>query len=289
MKSMTVCAASFAAVVSALTTANAAEEVWSLDGFQAPETVLFDQQQGVFFVSNIAGQVNEKDGVGFISKVSSDGKMIDAEWVTGLDAPKGMAQYGNTLYVADVDRLVAVDAASGEITGNWAAEGAQFLNDVAADESGRVFVSDTFADRIYVLEDDAVTVFLEGPELLHPNGLHVSDGKLFVSGWGENLKNDFTTETLGRVVMIDLESKEVSEVGSGKPIGNLDGLEQDESGQWLATDWMAGALFQIDAEGNAKQLLDLEQGSANFEFLPSENTVVIPMMMEGRIVAYRLE
>jgi hypothetical protein len=67
--------------------------------------------------------------------------MIEPEWVTGLDAPKGMAQYGNTLYVADVDRLVAVDTASGEITGTWAAEDAQFLNDVAVDKSGRVFVS----------------------------------------------------------------------------------------------------------------------------------------------------
>lgn len=288
MKSM-IFPASFAAVVSAVATANAAEELWSLDGFQAPETVLFDQQQGVFFVSNIAGQPNEKDGVGFISKVSSDGEMIEPEWVSGLDAPKGMALYGDTLYVADVDRLVAVDTANGEITGTWPAEEAQFLNDVAVDESGRVFVSDMFTDRIYVLENDAVTVFVEGPDLLHPNGLHVDDGKLVVSGWGENIQNDFTTQILGRVVTIDLESKEVSEVGSGAPIGNLDGLEQDERGNWLATDWMAGALFRIDSDGSATQLLDLNQGSANFEFLPSDNTVVIPMMMDGKIAAYRLE
>lgn len=289
MKSITICAASLAAIVSALATANAAEEVWSLDGFEEPETVLFDEQRGVFFVSNIAGQPNEKDGVGFISKVSSDGEMIKPEWVSGLDAPKGMAQHGNTLYVVDVDRLVAVDAESGEITGSWAVEGAQFLNDVAAEESGRIFVSDMFTDRIYVLENDAVTVFVEGPALLHPNGLHIHDGKLAVSGWGENIQNDFTTEILGRVVIIDLETKEISKVGSGTPIGNLDGLEQDKTGNWLATDWMAGALFRIESDGSATQLLDLNQGSANFEFLPSNNTVIIPMMMGDKIVAYRLE
>ena len=72
-----------------------AEEVWSLDGFHAPESALLDNERNVLYVSNISGEPNAKDGVGFISKVSLDGKMQEAEWVKGLNAPKGLVMSGD--------------------------------------------------------------------------------------------------------------------------------------------------------------------------------------------------
>jgi len=39
-----------------------AEEVWSLDGLKAPESVLFDAKRNVFYVSNIVGEPSGKDG-----------------------------------------------------------------------------------------------------------------------------------------------------------------------------------------------------------------------------------
>jgi hypothetical protein len=108
-------------------------------------------------------------------------------------------------------------------------------------------------------------------------------------GWGENIKDDFTTEAPGRLLAIDLSSKAISPVGTGAPVGNLDGLEPDGSGGWIVTDWMAGALLHIDADGNATQLLDLNQGSANLLYIPDEKLAIIPMMLDGRVVAYRIE
>ena len=137
-----------------------ADEVWSLDGFQAPESARLDAQRNVLYVSNIAGEPNGKDGVGFISKVSPDGNMQEAEWVTGLNAPKGMAMSGDLLYVSDVDQLVEIDLNNGEITNNCQAEGAQFLNDTVVHSDGRVFVSDMLADSIYVLENGTLSVWL---------------------------------------------------------------------------------------------------------------------------------
>jgi hypothetical protein len=283
-----ICVISFV-LAAAAGPAAAAEQAWSLSGFQAPESVLFDAERNVLYVSNVAGAPNEKDGTGFISKVSPDGTMLEAEWVSGLDAPKGLIQDGNTLYVSDIDRLVAINVDTGEISGSWAAEGAQFLNDTAVDDSGRVFVSDMIADRIYVLENNALSVFAEGEELQHPNGLHAEGGTLTVAAWGKNIKDDFSTETPGHLLAVDLGSKGVSPVGSGTPIGNLDGLEPDGSGGWLSTDWVAGGLYQIDANGGATQLLDLNQGSADLEFMPGEKLAIIPMMMDGQVVAYRLD
>jgi sugar lactone lactonase YvrE len=287
MRFIRICSASLLLIGSAGSAA--ADEVWSLDGFQAPESVLFDAERNVLYVSNVAGAPNEKDGAGFISRVAPDGTMQEAEWVTGFDAPKGLVQSGNTLYVTDIDRLVAINVDSGEISGEWAAEGAQFLNDPAVDESGRVFVSDMLADRIYVLENDALSVFAEGADLQHPNGLHIDGDTLTVAAWGKNIKDDFSTETPGHLLAIDLNSKTVSSVGSGTPVGNLDGLEPDGSGGWLATDWVGGALYRIGADGAATELADLNQGSADLEYIPEEKLAIVPMMMDGKLTAYRIE
>ena len=288
MRFIRICSASLLLIGSAGSAA-AADEVWSLDGFQAPESVLFDAERNVLYVSNVAGAPNEKDGAGFISRVAPDGTMQEAEWVTGFDAPKGLVQSGNTLYVTDIDRLVAINVDSGEISGEWAADGAQFLNDPALDESGRVFVSDMLADRIYVLENDALSVFAEGADLQHPNGLHIDGDTLTVAAWGKNIKDDFSTETPGHLLAIDLNSKTVSPVGSGTPVGNLDGLEPDGSGGWLATDWVGGALYRIGADGAATELADLNQGSADLEYIPEEKLAIVPMMMDGKLTAYRIE
>ena len=90
-----------------------ANEVWSLSGFKAPESVLLDSQRNVLYVSNVAGEANAKDGVGFISKVSPDGKMIEAEWVKGLNAPKGLVMDGDKLYVLRRRPIGRVDVNKG--------------------------------------------------------------------------------------------------------------------------------------------------------------------------------
>ncbi len=265
-----------------------AEEIWSLEGFDAPESALHDPERDAIYVSNVGGQPLDKDGNGRISRVSPVGEMIESDWVSGLDGPKGLALDGDTLYVTDIDRLVAIDAATGESTAEWPAEGAEFLNDAAVDDEGRVYASDMIGNRIYRLEGDTLSVWLEDEALEHPNGLKVMDDSLFVASWGTGMREDATTESPGRLLRVDLETKEIAPVGSGEGIGNLDGLEPDGEGNWLATDWVAGGLFRIDPEGKAEKLHPLAPGSADLGFMPGEGIVLAPMSMDGRLVAYRI-
>jgi sugar lactone lactonase YvrE len=266
-----------------------AEEVWSLDGFQAPESAILDSGHNVLYVSNVAGEANAKDGVGFISKVSLDGKMQEAEWVKGLNAPKGLVIHGDKLFVSDVDQLVEIDLNSGAVTNTYNAEGAQFLNDTAVDADGRVFVSDMLTDSIYVLEDGKLSVWLQDAALMHPNGLRVDNGRLIVAAWGKDIQPDFSTKEPGRLLAVDLKTKELSTIGSGEPVGNLDGLEPDGAGCWIVTDWVGGSLFRIHPDGKADPLMDLNQGSADLEFIIAEKLVIIPMMMDGKVTAYRID
>jgi DNA-binding beta-propeller fold protein YncE len=83
-----------------------------------PESVAYAPKQNVLFVSNVNGKPDEKDQNGFISKISPyNGTIIDLNWVTGLNAPKGMAisNDNSKLYVSDITDLVEIDIVNGKI------------------------------------------------------------------------------------------------------------------------------------------------------------------------------
>jgi len=62
---------------------------WETDTLlRTPESVLLDEGRNILYISNINGQPTDKDGNGFISKVTLDGKIENLKWVEGFDAPK---------------------------------------------------------------------------------------------------------------------------------------------------------------------------------------------------------
>jgi sugar lactone lactonase YvrE len=264
------------------------ELVWELEGFKQPESAVFDAEREVLYVSNIDGGPMDKDGKGQIAKVAPDGSLVEAEWVTGLDAPKGMALDGGTLYVSDIDRLVAIDVEAGEVAERHQAPDAQFLNDVTADAEGRIYVSDMMDNTIWRLADGSFEVWLKDEALEQPNGLLAEEDRIVVGAWGV-MTDGFATKTPGHLKAVDLETKEVSSLGEGEPVGNLDGVEPDGQGNYLVTDWTAGALLRIDPAGGAEQLLDLDQGSADLEYIADQQLAIVPMMNDDKLVAYRIE
>jgi len=275
-------------LLAAPSAAAAPSEVWRAEGLSNPESAALDPAENVVYVSNVAGEAMAKDGKGFISRLSSDGKILALEWATGLDAPKGMAVVGERLYVSDIDELVAIDTKTGAIAKTWPAAGAKFLNDVAADEQGRVFVSDMMTNQIWLLDGDSFAVWLEDAKLENPNGLKVAGDKLIVASWGA-MEPDWSTKVPGHLLAVEIASKKITDFGDPKPVGNLDGLEPDGAGGWYVSDWAAGGLYHAGPDGRAEQLLDLPQGSADIGILPADKIVLVPMMMDGTVVAYKVE
>ena len=264
------------------------EQVWQASGLDGPESAVLDPGAGVFYVSNVNGEANAADGNGYISKLSLNGEIQDKEWVTGLNAPKGLALHEGKLYVSDIDELVVIDTASGEITARHEARGATFLNDVTAHPDGRVFVSDMMQNQIWKLEGDQLEMWLQDEELDNPNGLLAEQDRLVVGAWGKP-KEDFSTDVPGHLMAVDYQSKVITSIGPGDPIGNLDGVEPDGQGGYLVTDWFSGGLYDVSADGKAEMLLDLPQGSADHEYVEDEKLAVIPMMMDGTVNAYKVQ
>jgi sugar lactone lactonase YvrE len=262
--------------------------LWETKGLAQPESVVVDPATGAIYVSNIVGAVMQKDGNGFIAKLNGDGKVVTRQWVKGLDSPTGLALHDRTLYVADVDQLVEINAASGEIVKRYPAKGATFLNDVAIDPDGTVYVSDTPSNTIWRLKDGSFEPWLADDKLNGPNGLLVQGDTLVVASLGK-IPGVGQKQELAGLSLISLKDQSVTKLGDGRPIGNLDGLELLQPGVYLVTDWAAGALYRVDAKGKAQQLIDLNQGSADLTYLPDKKIVLIPMMLDNTLVAYRLD
>lgn len=263
-------------------TAEASPVLWEVsEGLEAPESVYFDAGSGFLFVSQVGGGgPTAKDGDGRIAKLSTDGKVIDGEWIKELNAPKGLRSHGGRLWVSDIDRIVGIDIEKGEVAETVNIEGAEFLNDVACDADGVVYVSDMRTNKIYRHKDGEVSVFAEEAELEYPNGLLVDGDRLIVAAWG-------TDEEDGRLFSLDLKTGAKTLI-TEQPTGKLDGVEADGTGGYIVTDWMEGKVLHIAGDGKTKTLLKLKQGTADHALLADKNILILPRMMENNVTAYDL-
>jgi sugar lactone lactonase YvrE len=277
-----------ATLIAFSTAASAPKLLWETKGLAQPESVVEDPATGVIYVSNINGAVMQKDGNGFISRLTADGKMLERQWVKGLNSPTGLALHDRTLYAADVDQLIEINAASGEILKRYDAKGAVFLNDVVVDDDGTVYVSDTPMNTIWRLKDGSFEPWLANDALNGPNGLLIQGKTLIVASLGK-VQSQGQKKELGTLLAVSLDDQKVSKVGKGELIGNLDGLQAIQPGVYLVTDWAQGALYRVDAKGKVDELIDLNQGSADLSYLPGKKMLLIPMMLDNSLVAYRLD
>jgi len=264
--------------------------VWTVEkGLAQPESAYFDPTSNAIYVSNIEGSPVEKDGKGYISKISPEGKMLVERWVDGLNAPKGLRSVGPTLYVTDLDAVLAFDLKTAKLKSKVAIPNAKFLNDIAIDNAGVVYVSDMFANAIYRIENEKATLWHSGPELPLPNGLLVHDEELIVASFGEDLDPaTFAVKKLGQLWSFNLKTKERQAL-TKQPLGNLDGLENDGSGGYYVSDWKAHTVYHVEADGIIKAILTGFQGPADIGLIEGKRLLLVPRMMDNKLTAYDLE
>ncbi|MBU1439380.1 MAG: ATP-binding protein, partial [Gammaproteobacteria bacterium] len=135
------------------------ELLWHTKDLRVPESVLLGTaaSQPTLFVSEIEGQSNTADAQGGIALLNVDGSIRQHNWLRGLNAPKGLASFDGKLYVADMTELVVIDIATAKVLEKISAPDAVFLNDVAVDAKGTVYVSDTRKNRLYRLQQNKLS------------------------------------------------------------------------------------------------------------------------------------
>ncbi|MER8690383.1 SMP-30/gluconolactonase/LRE family protein [Mesorhizobium sp. M1136] len=264
-----------------------AAELWRATGLEQPESALFDAAGKRIIISNIVGNPGDADGNGYLSVLSVDGKMVTQHWTDGMDAPKGMAIADGKLYVADLTHVRVVDLASGKLTSTIDVPNAVFLNDVTADASGKVYVTDMLADTIYRIDGDRPELFVRDAALASPNGIFADGGRLIVASWGKGIKPDFSTGEPGGLLSVDLATKAIASLPGAEKFANLDGVVAI-GGSVYATAYMTGTLYSYKAGGTPQAVATFKPGSADIG-TDGKSTIFVPLMNDGEIAALGLD
>jgi sugar lactone lactonase YvrE len=260
-----------------------ATPIWTVtEGVDAPESVYFDEASGFLFSSQIGGDASARDGNGRIAKLTLGGKLVDANWAKGLNAPKGLRAYQGTLFVADIDEVVGFDIKTGRETSRLRIADAKFLNDLCAGPDGAIYTSDSFQNRIYVVHNGVASVFLESPRLELPNGVLVNGNRLIVATDGAPAKN-----APAALFAIDFTTKALTQITT-QSIGTPDGVESDGRGGFIVSDVARGGLYRVNANGESRQIRQLGRQPADIAFIPGRNLLIVPHTGLNRVSAYEL-
>ncbi len=255
-------------------------KLWETEkNFRIPESIVFDAERDCFYVSNYDGyNPSNNQGKQSISKVIMDGKDVILEWASGLNNPTGMVIFGNRLYAVERQNLVEIDLYSGRIIERHPVPQPVFLNDVAVDDSGNLYISDSGKHIIYRYSDGTVTEWLKNSEIRNPNGLHVLGGRLIVGNNGDHC-----------LKAVDCETKKVATITNLGP-GIIDGIQSDDQGNLLVSHW-EGKIYRINPEGGVEMLLDVsvpKTNTADFAYFEEKGLIVIPTYTSNRVLVYRL-
>jgi hypothetical protein len=258
-------------------------------GFKTPESVIHDVRADLYLVSNIDGSPLEADDRAFISRVRPDGSIESLKWIDAqrpdveLDAPKGMAIVGEVLYVADISRVRKFARGTGKPLGSIAIPGATFINDVAADRAGNVYVSDSGlstglkpsgTDAVYRIDaSDQVFTVAKDVSLGRPNGLLASGEQLWVSTFGS-----------GELYKLD-DSGQRSQI-TKLPKGSLDGIAELK-GRLFVASWEASAVYEREGDEFVERVTEVPAPS-DIGLDERRSRLLIPLFNDNTLLIHPL-
>lgn len=255
--------------------AHSLSQVWQAEGLPVPESVIYinDAKEPYLLVSLVDGEPAATDQKGGIAKLGVDGTILDAEWVTGLNAPKGMGTDGKLLYVADITEVVIIDLKKKKVTRRIPVPDSAFLNDVTVSSSGVVYISDTQANKVFALQDKEIKVHVDNVK--SPNGLSALGSSLVVGA-------------ANRLLVYD----------QGKPLSlakgfaqDIDGVVMTLPGEFLVSCW-GGLIYYVNADGTIELLLDSraqQVNTADLGYDPLNRLVFVPNFFKNTVTGYQLK
>lgn len=259
----------------------------TITGLDHPESVC--RSGKFYYVSNLGKELkpSEKDGDGYISKVSLAGKLVEQSFLPKeekLNAPKGLVAIGNILYLTDVDRVLGYNVDTKAKVFEISIPDATFLNDPVVINKTTLWVSQTDKNKILSIDLKAKSFTYLAPEISGPNGLALSTDKksVFCVGYGSDSKPN------GEVFKIDIATQKSEKIASYQ--GYLDGVFQ-HGNQLYFSDWKA---FEVKGELEVLNLdtkevkrvstIELIGGFADFYIDKNAKFIIIPAMIENKVV-----
>ena len=247
------------------------EQIWVSRGFSSPEGVAVVGD--TLLISNVVGDATQKDGEGWISRVSKQGKILEEKWVEGLNAPKGMAVHNGLLFVTDIDTFHTINIETGERLNTFTVQGAGFLNDITV-WNGAVYASDSARKTIHKLDENGSSPWLTAPILAGVNGLLGQEDRLI-------------TSTMARGLLLSINADGIiEELASG--MIDADGIAALSHGSFLVSSW-TGRIWHVGPDDTVTSILETEAEGINQNDLTGVgNLIVVPNWSPGTVTAWRV-
>jgi hypothetical protein len=266
-------------------------KVGETSNLQGPESARYDRELDVWFVSNVNGLPGAKDNNGYISRLRPDGTPYQLKFIEGgkkgvtLNAPKGLAIKGDTLWVADIDFARAFNKRTGAPIANVTARGrVKFLNGAAVGPDGAIYMTDTgiiFSpkgdishpgpDQVLRITRSGATAALTSPKLEGPNGI----------AWDSRAQRFVIVSFLGKGIYgWKPGDKDLTSLGTGP--GQQDGVALLPDGRVLVTSWADSSLFVL-SKGEAKKVASGIASPADIDFNPKDSRVAVPQLMVNKV------
>ena len=250
------------------------EKIWETDTIVAvPESVLPDFKQNILYVSLIDGGGWDADGKGGVGKLSFDGKNYNGAWTTSLNAPKGLGMYNGKIYVADISEVAVIDMKNGKVEKKIPIDSANGLNDITVDNKGIVYVSDSRRAKIWRIENDAPSLYLDN--IKGANGLKAIGSDLIFAE--------------GKLLQKLNPQKQITKIAELP--GGIDGIEPVGNGDFIVTVWQ-GYIYYVSANGTVETLLDTHEAkknTADIGYDPVKKIVYVPSFNGKTVAAYFLK
>ena len=253
-------------------------KIWETDTLiSTPESVVFDTKSKALYVACINGAPTATNEKSFISKLDLNGKITQLKVTENLHAVKGLDVLDGKIYVAEIFKLVEIDAKTGQVLHKYEVPNATFLNGVSVDKKNKiVYFTDMRSDRLWKLEKGQLVKVAEGAPLKTPNGVFFENDKLII-GNGD-----------GKILALDLKTQQYATIAEG--MGGLDGILSDGQKGYFATEWR-GKIWHINPEGKTQLLLDTvdaKMNTADIEYIPSQKTLLVPTFWKNKVIAYKV-
>jgi sugar lactone lactonase YvrE len=255
-------------VSSALLAQHSLEKLWETDSvtLKNPESALYDAKSNSLYVSSM--------GAGTVVRVDLNGKIIKDSWVTGLTSNKGSSIYKGMFYTAELTGIAVIDVEKASIVKRIPVEGAVMLNDVAIDDKGVIYVTDTRAAKVYRIENEKPALFLDN--MPGANGLLFVGADLYV----------LTSEAVQKVS----PDKKLTKIADGFESG-LDAIVPVAKGDFIVSNYK-GMLYYLNADGSKYVLLDTRAkhiGANDIGYDSKTKTLFVPSFGTNRIIAYKVK